>query len=100
MGSGHDRSIAALEELAQQSSVGSGDDQADAGAATFEREQELSIVANRVDLMQQMQRAIARIDDGGYGRCESCGKAIPKARLQAFPAATMDVECKAREERR
>lgn len=100
MESGHDESIAALEELTQHRSVGAGDDQADAGAATFEREQELSIVANRVDLMGQMQRAIARLDEGVYGLCERCGKPIPKARLQAFPAATMDVECKQREERR
>jgi DnaK suppressor protein len=50
--------------------------------------------------MGQMRRAIARIDAGAYGYCESCGKAIPKARLQAFPAATLDVECKQREERR
>jgi RNA polymerase-binding protein DksA len=100
MGSEYDRSLADLEALQQNPSVGAGDDQADAGSATFEREQELSIVANRRDLIEQMQRAITRIDAGTYGLCESCGKAIPKARLQAFPAATLDVECKQREERR
>jgi RNA polymerase-binding protein DksA len=100
MGSEYDRSIADLEELHHNPSVGAGDDQADAGSATFGREQELSIVANRRNLIEQMQRAIARVDAGTYGLCESCGRAIPKARLQAFPAATLDVECKQREERR
>jgi RNA polymerase-binding transcription factor DksA len=96
----HDASLAALERLSQDSSIGAGDDQADAGAATFGREQELSIVANRADLIDQMRRAVARIDAGAYGLCESCGEQIPKARLQAFPAATLDVACKQREERR
>lgn len=100
MGSDYTRSLAELEVMQSGASAGSGDDQADAGAATFEREQELSIVANRRDLLDQMQRAIARIDAGVYGYCERCGKPIPKGRLQAFPAATMDVDCKQREERR
>jgi RNA polymerase-binding protein DksA len=100
MGSSYDESVAAIEDLQQHTTVGSGDDQADTGSATFEREQELSIAANRMDLIEQMQRAIDRIDAGTYGLCESCGKPIPKARLRAFPAATLDVECKQREERR
>ncbi|MBN9325656.1 MAG: TraR/DksA family transcriptional regulator, partial [Cellulomonas sp.] len=41
-----------------------------------------------------------RIAAGTYGACESCGKPIGKARLQAFPRATLCVECKQREERR
>ncbi|MDR1999024.1 MAG: TraR/DksA C4-type zinc finger protein [Frankiaceae bacterium] len=94
------RSLAELEQMHSGACAGSGDDQADAGAAAFEREQELSIVVNRRDLLDQMQRAIARIDSGAYGWCECCGQPIPKARLRAFPAATLDVACKAREERR
>ena len=46
---------------------GAGDDQADAGSKTFEREQEQSIAANRVDLMTQIERAVERIDAGTYG---------------------------------
>jgi len=100
MGADYHRSLADLEVLQAGGSSGAGDDQADAGSATFEREQELSIVANRRDLIDQMQRAVARIDAGTYGFCERCGQPIPKARLQAFPAATLDVMCKQREERR
>ncbi len=96
----YDRSLASLNELQQSSSDGAGDDQADAGSKTFEREQEQSIAANRLDLMTQIQHAVERIDAGTYGYCERCGKPIPKARLKAFPAATLDVGCKEREERR
>src|SRR6266566_3720330 len=64
-----------------------GDDQADAGAKTFEREQELALTHNARELLAQSERALSRIDDGSYGTCESCGEPIGKARLQAFPRA-------------
>jgi DnaK suppressor protein len=77
-----------------------GDDQADAGAKTFQREHELALTQNARDLLLQNERALARIDAGTYGVCESCGQPIGKARLQAFPRATLCVSCKQREERR
>jgi RNA polymerase-binding protein DksA len=96
----YDRSLDELNVLHQTGTDGAGDDQADAGSKTFEREQELSIAANRLDLLNQIRRAIERVDARSYGICESCGRPIPKARLKAFPMATLDVECKQREERR
>lgn len=77
-----------------------GDDQADAGAKTFQREHELALTHNSRELLAQNERALARILSGTYGVCESCGEAIGKARLQAFPRATLCVACKQREERR
>ena len=77
-----------------------GDDQADVGAKTYEREHELSLTYNARDLLVQTERALGRIESGTYGVCESCGEAIGKARLQAFPRATLCVSCKQREERR
>jgi DnaK suppressor protein len=77
-----------------------GDDQADVGAKTFEREHELALTHNARDLLVQNDRALARIDSGTYGTCDSCGEPIGKARLQAFPRATLCVTCKQREERR
>ena len=76
-----------------------GDDQADAGAKAFEREHELALTQNARDLLEQGERALARIDEGTYGVCESCGEPIGKARLIAFPWATLCVGCKQREER-
>jgi DnaK suppressor protein len=77
-----------------------GDDPADAGAKTFEREHELALTHNARELLAQNERALARIAAGTYGVCESCGEPIGKARLQAFPRATLCVACKQREERR
>jgi DnaK suppressor protein len=77
-----------------------GDDQADVGAKTYEREHELSLTYNARDLLAQSERALVRIEAGTYGSCESCGRPIGKARLKAFPRATLCVSCKQREERR
>ena len=77
-----------------------GDDQADAGAKTYEREREIALTLNARDLVAQNERAVARIDAGTYGVCESCHKPIGKERLLAFPRATLCVSCKQREERR
>ena len=79
---------------------GAGDDQADAGSKTFEREHQLSLANNSRELLAQVHRALGRLDDGTYGVCESCGGPVGKARLQAFPRATLCVACKSREERR
>jgi RNA polymerase-binding transcription factor len=77
-----------------------GDDPADVGAKAFEREQELVLTQTARDLIDQTEHALERIDAGTYGVCESCGQAIGKARLMAFPKATLCVQCKQREERR
>jgi RNA polymerase-binding transcription factor len=77
-----------------------GDDQADAGAKTYQREHDLALTHNARELLAQNERALDRMADGTYGICESCGDPIGKARLQAFPRATLCVQCKQREERR
>jgi RNA polymerase-binding protein DksA len=89
-----------LADMLRDAGDGAGDDQADAGSKTFEREHEMSLANNTRDMLQQTEHAVARIDAGTYGACESCGQPIGKARLQAFPRATLCVSCKQREERR
>ncbi len=91
---------AELSELLRNSGDGAGDDQADSGSSALEREQELTFVNNTRDLLAQNTHAIQRIAAGTYGTCESCGGPVGKARLQAFPRATLCVTCKQREERR
>ena len=89
-----------MDDLIAASGVGAGDDQADAGTKTFEREHEMSLVYNARDMVLQTERALERIDTKTYGRCEDCGNAIGKARLQVFPRATLCMVCKQKEERR
>jgi DnaK suppressor protein len=77
-----------------------GDDQADTGTKTFEREQEISLANTILERVTQVERALERLDAGNYGWCERCGNPIPVERLAAFPSATLCVTCKQLEERR
>ena len=91
---------AEMDDLIADSGEGAGDDQADSGTKTFEREHEMSLVINARDMVLQTERALERIDAKTYGNCEDCGAAIGKARLQVFPRATLCMICKQKEERR
>ncbi|GHS86656.1 hypothetical protein AGMMS50218_06940 [Actinomycetota bacterium] len=91
---------AELSDLLRNSGDGAGDDQADSGSSALEREHELTLVNNTRDLLTQTTHALGRIEAGTFGRCDLCGEAIGKARVQAFPRAVLCVACKQREERR
>ena len=89
-----------MDSLIKDGGEGAGDDQADAGNKTFEREHEMSLLINARDMVIQTERAIDRIDNKSYGVCEVCGNPIGKARLEVFPRATLCMTCKQKEERR
>ncbi len=89
-----------LAGLMRDAGDGAGDDQADAGTATFEREQEISLANNSREMLDQSEHALERIALGTYGICESCGNPVGKLRLQAFPRATLCRSCKQKQERR
>ncbi len=90
---------AGLAALIEDSGDGAGDDQADAGSKTFEREHEMSLAKNARDMLEQVHHALARLADGSYGLCEGCSNPIGKYRLQAFPRASLCLACKQAEER-
>jgi DnaK suppressor protein len=98
------RTLTAQEEelagLMRDAGDGAGHDQADMGATSFERDQELTVLNNEREKLAQIDRALGRIADGTYGTCESCGNPIGKGRAMAFPRATLCLTCKQREERR
>jgi len=89
-----------LHDLMRDAGDGAGNDQADVGSTTFERDHEMTLANNAREMLGQTERALARIEDGSYGACESCGEPIGKMRLMAFPRATLCLSCKQREERR
>jgi len=89
-----------LQDLLRNTGDGAGNDQADVGSTTLERDAEMSLANNTREMLFQVQRALGRLDDGTYGVCESCGNPIGKQRLMAFPRATLCMTCKQREERR
>jgi RNA polymerase-binding protein DksA len=93
-------SEASLVGLMRDSGDGAGDDQADTGTKNITREHEMALAANAREMLTQTERALDRLDAGTYGLCENCGEPIGKARMQAFPRATLCVECKQKQERR
>jgi DnaK suppressor protein len=68
------------------------EENADAGTFTFERERDLSIENNVRDLLQKIDRALGRMEEGTYGLCSRCGKPIEKARLKALPYADLCIK--------
>jgi RNA polymerase-binding protein DksA len=89
-----------VQTLMRDHGEGAGNDQADVGSNTFERDHEMAIAAQHRHMLQQVERALSRIKAGTYGVCERCGNPIGKMRLMAFPRATLCVTCKQLEERR
>ncbi len=69
---------------------------AEAGSMAFEYEKEISIERNSADLLHKVEHALLRIDRKQYGKCETCGRDIPVARLEVLPYATQCVSCASR----
>ncbi len=59
-----------------------------------ERERDLALSAQASAAVEEIDRAIAKIEDGTYGVCEQCYGTIPKERLKALPYAALCVQCK------
>jgi DnaK suppressor protein len=64
------------------------------GNLSVERELDLVLSAQAKSAVDEIDRALAKIDNGTYGTCEKCGKEIPKARLKVLPHAPLCVACK------
>lgn len=73
---------------------------ADVGSETFEREKQASILDLAERQLQDVERAVSRLDAGTYGTCEACGALIPVERLEARPATRfcLDDQQRAEEE--
>ena len=66
---------------------------ADTGSEIFEKEKGLALKENEISIMKKINDAFKNIEDGSYGVCKSCGKHIPKERLEFVPYAEFCVKC-------
>jgi DnaK suppressor protein len=66
---------------------------ADSGQVTAERGEVEALAGTLLETLTEVEKALARLDAGEYGRCESCGQMIPEARLEAKPAARLCISC-------
>lgn len=74
-------------------------DMAEIGTESFEQELTLNLLGSEKVVLEQIEAALKRIEEGTFGRCEECGAGIPKARLEAIPYAALCVKCASREEK-
>ena len=72
---------------------------ADAGTDAIEREKAFMFASAEGRMLLEINEALRRLYRGEYGTCESCGRPIARARLEAMPHARLCVECKEKEER-
>lgn len=73
---------------------------ADHATEMVDREVDESLEENAEQIVHEIDRALAKIEDGTYGQCGRCGQEIPAERLDAVPYATLCVSCKQLEEGR
>jgi len=62
---------------------------ADVGSITLTRELDISLRSNVEHLLAQVDRALEKLEEGTYGRCDRCGEPIEESRLRAVPEATL-----------
>lgn len=66
---------------------------ADMASDDYERDFSLGRATDEQKVMYSIDEAMKRIEDGTYGSCLQCGKAIPKKRLKALPHTELCIEC-------
>ena len=71
-----------------------GEEGGEGGNLSIERELDLVLSAQAKAAVDEIERALAKIEAGTYGLCEKCGREIPKARLKVLPHAPLCVACK------
>jgi DnaK suppressor protein len=71
----------------------------DVATATFDREMASTLEDNSTHVLNEIDAALARIEDGTFGTCSRCGKPIGTERLEALPWATLCIEDKRKQER-
>jgi YteA family regulatory protein len=88
-------------ELEQVTELSSYDDHpADLASETFEREKDMALEGNIQDLLDKVNVALEKLEDGTYGICDSCGVEINPNRLEALPWASLCLNCQDRLEGR
>lgn len=94
-----------LEELRQLNEAGRPSEERREGSPFGKREEEateslelerrLAMERRIKEQLADIENALGKFDAGTYGRCESCGKPIEPARMEALPAARRCMNCKA-----
>jgi DnaK suppressor protein len=75
------------------------EDIVDLANSAYNRELSFAISDSERELLQQIDEALKRVDEGTFGACRSCGEPIASPRLRAIPWARYCIDCQELEER-
>jgi RNA polymerase-binding protein DksA len=93
----HGENPGSLKEETEESTVDN--HLADTATVTLDREIDYTLEENSEHVLKAIDRALAKVETGTFGICETCGQPIAEERLLAIPYATQCIDCKRREER-
>lgn len=85
--------LAGLESVVQEANVGLGNHMADDATAAFDQAATVSLRRGHELALHEVEKALQRVADGTYGRCDRCGEEIDFARLKAVPQAALCMTC-------
>ena len=88
-----------LDEEVEEISAGSDNHLAETATATLDRELDYSLEENSEQVLNEIDGALRRIDDGTYGTCANCRRQIAEERLEARPWASLYIDCAREAER-
>jgi len=66
---------------------------AETATATLDREIDYTLEENSGQVLTEIDAAVKRIDEGAYGACANCGAQIARERLEAYPWASLCIDC-------
>ncbi len=82
----------------QDEGGGAGNHIADDATDVMEQQRNYALIENLNNRRRDVVHALKRLDEGTYGTCERCGKAINPERLDALPFVTLCIDCQALED--
>jgi len=85
-----------LDEEVEEIEAGSDNHLGETATATLGREIDYTLGENSEEILAQIDAALGRIEQGTYGICTNCGREIAPERLEAYPWASLCIDCKRR----
>jgi DnaK suppressor protein len=85
--------VQAAEAYSRERDAEATQDPADMAANAYTKELLMSMSTNDRQLLQSIDAALDRIDNGDYGKCANCGQPIQEKRLEAVPWARHCIRC-------
>ena len=85
-------------EASKYESIGYSNHIADDATDALEQAVDLTLKRSAETSLEEVEQALAKLDNGTYGLCEACGTRIDRARLEALPHAQYCLDCQERRE--